>query len=265
MIPLATSLIDVYHTGGRGLPVWNNFKIQSKMGSVLAFIRENWFKLAIAVLLLFVVFRRELSVEMNVRGKAEASQPEPPRVSKRSFVERLTDLFSPPVAKKVDRMEIKPFTSTEGMEATQSLARVEASIREAFISRFRRVALEEQQKFGIPAAIILGNALLISQAGESEGVQKGLNFFGLPCTQDWQGEKGDIAGKCYRYYETAWMSFRDHSLYLTTGKYSGTRTLKGKDFSAWALFLEKEGFAPIPNYSLQVLEVIQTYDLDRAD
>ena len=64
---------------------------------------------------------------------------------------------------------------------------------------------------------------------------------------------------------TAWMSFRDHSLYLTTGKYSGTRALKGKDFSAWALFLEKEGFAPIPNYSLQVLEVIQTYDLDRAD
>jgi flagellum-specific peptidoglycan hydrolase FlgJ len=180
-------------------------------------------------------------------------------------MERLTDLFSPPVAKRVDRMEIKPFVSTEGMEAAQSLARVEASIRDAFINRFRRVALEEQEKFGIPASIILGNALLISQAGESEGVQKGLNFFGLPCTPDWQGEKGDIAGKCYRYYETAWMSFRDHSLYLTTGKYSGTRALKGKDFSAWALFLEKEGFAPVPNYSLQVLEVIQTYHLDRKD
>jgi flagellum-specific peptidoglycan hydrolase FlgJ len=235
------------------------------MGSVLVFIRENWFKLAIAALLLFIVFRKELSVEMNVKGKAETSQPDLPRVPKRNFVERLTDMFSPPVAKKVDRMEIKPFASAGGMEATQSLARVEASIREAFLNRFRRVALEEQNKFGIPASIILGNALLISQAGESELVQKGLNFFGLPCTQDWQGERGDIAGKCYRYYETAWMSFRDHSLYLTTGKYSGTRTLAGKDFSAWALYLEKEGFAPIPNYSLQVLEVIQTYDLDRQD
>jgi len=61
------------------------------------------------------------------------------------------------------------------------------------------------------------------------------------------------------------MSFRDHSLYITTGKFSGMRGLKGAPNSEWAQTLEKAGFRPVPNYSGQVLRVIQEYQLEKWD
>jgi len=138
-------------------------------------------------------------------------------------------------------------------------------MREAFIQRFGDVAKAEQEKFGIPASIVLGNALLIGKAGESMPVKLGLNFFGLPCTEDWQGEKGEIEGRCYRYYESAWMSFRDHSLFITTGKFSSLRTLKGQPYAEWAEALEKAGFQPVPEYAMQVKKVVRQYGLERWD
>lgn len=236
------------------------------MGNVVSFIRGNWFKLAIAALLLFLVFKKNLNIQMNINGPANSTEMESTTPKRPSFRERLTDLFSSGSTEQADKLMIKPFSEKDpAMEGVTSLDAVTPSIRDAFIRRFRHVAEEEQSKYGIPASIVLGNALLISRAGESGLVQQGLNFFGLECTADWRGSKGEIGGKCYRYYDTAWMSFRDHSLFITTGQYSATAELKGKDFATWAIKLEELGFHPCKNYSLQVLEVIQTYKLDQWD
>lgn len=236
------------------------------MNGLLVFIRENWFKLAIAGLLLFLVFKNQLNIEMNVEEPSKVVAPQQPAMVRKGIRERLTDLFSSDKQSQTDRLAIKPFSGAgSDMAAFKELESVPASLRDAFISRFRKVAIEEQKKFGIPASIILANALLISKAGESAPVQQGLNFFGLPCTPDWQGEQGTLDGTCYRFYETAWMSFRDHSLYLTTGDFSSTAELKGKSYADWAISLESAGFKPVANYSMQVLEVIQTYRLDQWD
>lgn len=240
------------------------------MGKLTIFLRNNWFKIAIAVLLVFIAFKKDISFNVNMNAPAQQAAPgapasqEPQRPKEHLTEDRLAKkgaFFQ----KGIERLDVQPFRKNADLIQVMELSKVDAPIREAFIARFRPVAKGEQEKFGIPASIILGNALLISKAGESALVQHGLNFFGLPCTEDWQGEKGEIQGTCYRYYESAWMSFRDHSLYLTTGKFSPMRNYRGKKFTDWAKALELNGFSPAPDYANQVLEVIRTYDLAQWD
>jgi flagellum-specific peptidoglycan hydrolase FlgJ len=61
------------------------------------------------------------------------------------------------------------------------------------------------------------------------------------------------------------MSFRDHSLFITTGKFSSLRTLKGQPYAEWAEALEKAGFQPVPEYAMQVKKVVRQYGLERWD
>ncbi|MBV6426574.1 MAG: hypothetical protein KIPDCIKN_01087 [Haliscomenobacter sp.] len=240
------------------------------MGKLTIFLRNNWFKIAIAVLLVFIAFKKDISFNVNMNAPAQQAAPgapasqEPQRPKEHLTEDRLARKGAF-LQKGIERLDVQPFRKNADLVQVVELSKVDASIREAFIARFKQVAKGEQEKFGIPASIILGNALLISKAGESALVQHGLNFFGLPCTEDWQGEKGEIQGRCYRYYESAWMSFRDHSLYLTTGKFSPMRNYRGKKFTDWAKALELNGFSPAPDYANQVLEVIRTYDLAQWD
>ena len=240
----------------------------SLMGKTLLFIQRNWFKIALATLLLYLSFKKDIRLQMNLQGPSEPASEIP--VNTGSFREKFTNLvFGGRQVRTplpgAEQLEIKPFGKEPDFSAFNALAEIPPPMREVFIQRFARVAKEENAKFGIPASLVLGNALLLSKAGESMQVKLALNFFGMLCTDDWKGEKGEIEGKCFRYYETAWMSFRDHSLYITTGKFSGMRGLKGAPNSEWAQTLEKAGFRPVPNYSGQVLRVIQEYQLEKWD
>lgn len=237
------------------------------MEKITAFLRNNWFKIAIAVLLIFIAFKKDISLQMNMNAPVDQvpMQTERP-VSREKFTDQaLSRKASTKRVLETERLDLQPFRKEEDMAVVQEVAALPAPMREAFIQRFGKVAQAEQEKFGIPASIVLGNAMLISRSGESMQVKLGLNFFGLTCTPDWQGEKGEIEGKCVRYYESAWMSFRDHSLYITTGKFSKMRTLGGTDYATWAKALEKEGFQPVPNYARQVLKLIEQYQLSRWD
>lgn len=135
----------------------------------------------------------------------------------------------------------------------------------AFIKRFGHVAVSERKKYGIPASLILANGLLISKAGTSEMTRSGHNYFGLACTDDWIGEQGFHGGACFRHYENAWTSFRDHSLFLTTGKLSKLNSLGRDDYKAWARALNKEGFYERKNSDEAILQIIRRYQLDRFD
>ena len=141
----------------------------------------------------------------------------------------------------------------------------EGSIQ-AYIARFSKVAASERKKFGIPASIILGNALLHSLAGTAEIAEAGANnHFALRCTPDWQGPQRTYAGQCYRQYENAWTSFRDHSFYITTGSFSHLRQLSDTDYKGWADALEKAGFSQEKDLGRQLVKAIQVYGLEKLD
>ncbi|MCP3931584.1 MAG: hypothetical protein GY705_21065 [Bacteroidetes bacterium] len=242
-----------------------------KQNKIKSFLRQNWIKLTFVALLVFVAFKKDLSFHLNLDtpAKTEEDKSEKSRKVKKQKREFFTDMLggkSQGNAPTIDHFEM-PYIggSVSGRKNESELSVIPEDTKQAFIKRFSHVAVNERKKFGIPSSIILANALHQSFAGQREIAVKGNNFFALPCTSDWQGESGTYQGSCYRHYENAWMSFRDHSLYLTSGKYSSLRQLPADDYKAWAKALAKNGFSDDRKLASKLVKIIEQYQLYALD
>ena len=96
-------------------------------------------------------------------------------------------------------------------------------------------------------------------------VLAGNNHFGLPCTTNWNGESATYNDACYRHYENAWTSFRDHSLYLTTGSTKNLVRLGSTDYKAWAEAMDKVSIFEIEGLADKLIKIIERYDLHKLD
>ncbi len=239
------------------------------------YIRQHWYKIGLVLLLLFVLMKKDLTFNINLRTPARAlpEQLPPPtqKAKKDKSQERLTDQTSRESllteSPQADLFDLSAFSRKNRQpKAMEQLAKVGEEAVIAYLKRFARVATHESDKFGIPASVILANALLHSYAGHSELAKAGNNHFALPCTSDWQGNTGEHANHCYRYYENAWTSFRDHSMYLTTGAMAAnTKKLNRNDYKAWAKAIEKNGFSQEKNLTKQLITLIEQYNLTQLD
>ena len=136
---------------------------------------------------------------------------------------------------------------------------------DAFLERFAHVAQAEQEKFGIPASVTLATGLLYSRGGKAALVRELNNYFHLPCGSDWQGATGRAEGECLRRYETAWTSFRDFSLTLTTGEYARLSAFGPRDYRRWSAGMEELGFQGNDKLASELQRTIDRYQLFRYD
>lgn len=139
-----------------------------------------------------------------------------------------------------------------------------------YIQRYKDVAIEQMQKYGIPASITLAQGILESDAGRSSLATEGNNHFGIKCHSDWQGRRmyhdDDRRGECFRVYRNANSSFEDHSLFLTThSRYEDLFKLKVTDYRGWAHGLKRAGYATNPHYATKLIEIIERYKLYEYD
>src|SRR5215217_7280258 len=92
----------------------------------------------------------------------------------------------------------------------------------AYIRQYKDLAISEQQRSGVPAAITLAQGIHETQAGTSELATEANNHFGIKCKKEWQGETyahtDDAPNECFRKYTRATDSYRDHSDYLRNSK-----------------------------------------------
>ena len=135
-----------------------------------------------------------------------------------------------------------------------------------YINQFKNIAMQEQIRTGVPAAIKLGQAILESQTGKSRLATEANNHFGIKCKTEWRGPKiyhnDDANGECFRVYENAESSYIDHSNFLKTRThYSFLFKLDVRDFTSWAFGLKQAGYATNPNYPAQLIKAINDYDL----
>ena len=234
---------------------------------IAAYLQRNWFKIGIAALLIFIAFKKDLSFKLNLNTPVRSEQPQYPTqpqerpVKSERYTEQQAEQDSPVATQRFDitaaALPKQPPTAADRLQLVN-----EQQVK-AYIKRFDRVALSEEKKFGIPAAVTLGNALLNSQAGTAPWAKEGRNNnFLLPCTDDWKGASKSYDGRCLRQYDNAWTSFRDHSFFVTTGPYTDLRRLPKSDLKAWAAALESKGFSQEDNYAQQLLSVIRKYRLD---
>jgi hypothetical protein len=138
-----------------------------------------------------------------------------------------------------------------------------------YIDRFKVIAVQEMNLYGIPASITLAQGLFESGSGNGELARVANNHFGIKCTSDWKGKgyykDDDNHNDCFRVYDRPEDSFRDHSEFLKRPRYAKLFQLDKNDYVGWANGLKAAGYATNPNYPQLLINIIQKYNLDQYD
>ncbi len=206
-------------------------------------IKANWFYAVMAVLVVVGIFKNKIPIRSWLGGS-----PEP---KKEIYTDQGTNQMG--VVPKPDTAPPPP------------LGVLDEKVVQ-FVARFSTVAVGERKKFGIPASVILGIAILNSQAGQGETVTQASNYFALGCAEDWEGSSIQITNQCTRKYATPWESFRDFSIYLSVRDWYGDlKKTAGKDTKLWAKGLENKGIVKVSDSANRLSALIAQYDLTRFD
>jgi LysM repeat protein len=139
-----------------------------------------------------------------------------------------------------------------------------------YIATYKDAAMVEMQLYKIPASIILAQGVLETNSGNSELAINANNHFGIKCKEEWTGEKyyydDDAKNECFRKYKSAWDSYRDHSLFLTTrDRYATLFQLEITDYKGWAKGLKQAGYATEPAYAEMLIKIIEENKLYEFD
>src|ERR1700744_500588 len=151
----------------------------------------------------------------------------------------------------------------------ESIAGYTPLTSQQYISRYKDIAVKEMNQYGIPASITLAQGLYESGSGNSELARFANNHFGIKCTSDWKGKgyykDDDEHNDCFRVYDRAEDSFRDHSNFLKRKNYTFLFLLDKNDYKGWAYGLKKAGYATNPQYPQLLINIIEKYSLYQFD
>lgn len=140
----------------------------------------------------------------------------------------------------------------------------------SYINQYKDMAIEQMERYRIPASITLAQGLLESGAGTSQLARKSNNHFGIKCGSNWRGRtvrhNDDRRNECFRAYKNVEDSYTDHSKFLTTGaRYAHLFRLNITDYKGWAKGLKKSGYATDPSYANRLITIIEDYELYKYD
>lgn len=139
-----------------------------------------------------------------------------------------------------------------------------------YIDKYSSLAVAEMYRSGVPASITLAQGMLESRNGLSALAAEGNNHFGIKCHTDWKGKSmkvdDDRKGECFRVYDDAYESFKDHSDFLRyRPRYQFLFDYDITDYKAWAHGLKKAGYATDPQYAAKLIKIIEENSLSQYD
>ena len=148
-----------------------------------------------------------------------------------------------------------------------------------FIASILPGALASYKKYKIFPSVIIAQAILESGWGQSGLTKKGNNLFGIKSSSAWKGESVNMRTAEYtksnskyyinadfRKYDTLSDSILDHGKFLVeNSRYAKHGVFTAKNSSKQAFALQRAGYATSPIYAVQLISLIQRYNLDRYD
>ena len=216
---------------------------------------RHWFKISLLLLIVLSILKRDFSFSFHF-GEAQKIHPKAMSVTEKMTDEKNNTETTLSLAENFFSLPTSP----------NALANVSSKTQIAYLKRYASVVVNERKKCGVSASFILAVALLQSKAGSSECVINSFNQFNLLNNSGWQGETITEGNLTFRKYPSVWMSFRDHSLYITSGKFSALKGTDVTDYKTWAQKLQQLGYADnAPMFLKEVLDVIEKYQLQRLD
>lgn len=140
-----------------------------------------------------------------------------------------------------------------------------------YVLRFQKLAISEMESYGIPASITIAQGILESNSGQSDLAVSGNNHFGIKCKAKRCKHKNCI-NKCddscrdyFVKYESAWASYRHHSLLLSNPDFRYISLQYCNDYKCWADGLQKKGYATSKTYAKKLISIIEKYNLYYLD
>lgn len=154
--------------------------------------------------------------------------------------------------------------SVMGVAAQQKITTQE------YIAKYKNIAIDHMERYGIPASITLAQGILESDSGNSELSRKSNNHFGIKCKKDWKGGKvyhdDDAKGECFRSYKSVEESYEDHAEYLDAQpRYDSLFVYSSNDYRSWARGLKAAGYATNPKYAQLLVNIIEEHKLYEYD
>jgi len=138
-----------------------------------------------------------------------------------------------------------------------------------YIDRYKTIAMQEMNAFGIPASITLAQGLYESGNGNSDLARVANNHFGVKAGYSWNGKvyykDDDNKNDAFRVYSSVEESYRDHSNFLKKKNYAALFLLDITDYKGWAHGLKKAGYATNPQYPEIIIGIIEKYNLQQYD
>ncbi|MEO0044464.1 MAG: hypothetical protein RL329_3912 [Bacteroidota bacterium] len=140
-----------------------------------------------------------------------------------------------------------------------------------YIEKYKTLAQKEMLRSGVPASIILGQAVLESAAGTSDLAKKSHNHFGIKAGSSWKGrtvqaQDDDPTPSNFRAYDNVEASYLDHTDHLKeSGNYDKLFKLGSTDYKGWANGLKAGGYATRADYAAALIRVIEENDLKKYD
>lgn len=137
--------------------------------------------------------------------------------------------------------------------------------KQTFFDTFAQLAIEQQQKYGIPASVTLAQLALESGWGSGRAVKEANNAFCVKGTYNGQYIliSDNAPNEKFRKYETIEQSFEDHSRLLMKDRY---RQAPGTDYKTWTAGIQKGGYAyPPSGYADRLNKIIEQNGLTKYD
>jgi len=146
------------------------------------------------------------------------------------------------------------------------------SQKAAFFEQYAPLAMEQQQKYGIPASVTLAQMYLESAGGTSNLAVTGNNYFGIKCSSQWLAEgkpyslhHDDKPNEKFCNYASVQESIEHHSQFLMGSRYAACRRCAADDYRGWANGLQAAGYATNRNYANTLIADIEAYGLNKYD
>ena len=142
----------------------------------------------------------------------------------------------------------------------------------AFFEQYAPLAMEQQQKYGIPASVTLAQMYLESAGGTSNLAVTGNNYFGIKCSSQWLADgkpyslhHDDKPNEKFCNYASVQESIEHHSQFLMGSRYAACRRCAADDYRGWANGLQAAGYATNRNYANTLIADIEAYGLNKYD
>lgn len=202
--------------------------VSLKDSAMVVFVIKHWFAMSVMACVLGLFYKYDLLFDLKPDGLVVES--------------RILPAFQSETAST--KLAMPSFTEKEVVE---------------YVRRFEKVAMQEQEKFGVPAPLTLACGLVKSNAGKAVWAKESNNHFAIPCSKNLLSEgllgEKELDGTCFANYENAWTSFRAHTMLLTQGKIGkATKGLSPNDVTAWVNAMTENGYGDEARLSLTLIK-----------